>query len=155
MSSTMGSTHAQTDTAHVSDKKSIPVIEERLNVAKRAENSGRVRVRSYVIENPVEDRVTLRQENVSVQRRPVDRPLSAGEAAFKDRTIEATETSERAVVNKEARVTEEVVLNKTVENKTETVRDTVKKTQVEVEDERTDARKHGAGTTGKPGAFGG
>jgi uncharacterized protein (TIGR02271 family) len=141
--------------SEATSKEAIPVVEERLNIAKRVENSGRVRVRSYVVESPIEERVNLRQENVTIERRPVDRPLSAGENAFKDRTIEATATSERAVVNKEARVTEEVVLNKTVENKTETVHDTVKKTKVEVEDDRADARKLGSAKTGKTGPFGG
>jgi len=141
--------------AETASKEAIPVVEERLNIAKRVENSGRVRVRSYVVETPVEERVNLRQENVTIERRPVDRPLAAGENAFRDRTIEATATSERAVVNKEARVTEEVVLNKTVANKAETVHDTVKKTKVEVEDDRADARKLGTAKTGKPGASGG
>jgi len=140
--------------ADATSKEAIPVVEERLNIAKRVEDSGRVRVRSYVVESPVEERVNLRQENVTIERRPVDRPLAAGENAFKDRSIEATASSERAVVNKEARVTEEVVLNKSVENRTETVRDTVKKTKVEVEDDRADARKLGSAKTGKPGTFG-
>lgn len=124
----------------------IPVTEEQLNISKRAEIGGRVRVRSYVRETPVQEQVNLRQENVSIERRPVDRAAGAGD--FQDRTIEATESSERAVVNKQARVVEEVVLNKNVESRTETVRDTVRKTEVQVEDERA-----GKGTgTNAPGS---
>lgn len=129
----------------------IPIAEERLNIGKREEIAGRVRVRSYVVETPVNESVDLRQERVSVERRPVDRSVTGAEAAFKDRTIEATEKSERAVVNKEARVTEEVVLHKDAQTRHETINDTVRKTKVEVEDER---NKLGTGATGTTGLGG-
>ena len=113
--------------------EAIPVVEETLRVGKREVSGGRVRVRSYVVETPVEEQVTLRQEHVDVQRRAVDRPVTDADRLFQDRTIEATETSEEAVIAKEARVTEEVVIRKDAEQRTETVRDTVRRTEVEVE----------------------
>jgi uncharacterized protein (TIGR02271 family) len=128
------------------DEASIPIIEERLRVGKREAGHGRVRIRSYVVETPVEEQVTLRQEHVQVDRRPVDRPVTGTEAAFGERTIEATERREEAVVSKEARVTEEVSLRKTAEERTETVRDTVRRTEVEVDDDR----KTGAARTANP-----
>jgi stress response protein YsnF len=92
------------------------------------------------VETPVEEQVTLRDEHVSVERRTVDRaPTPADEALFAERTIEATETDEEAVVSKTAHVTGEVVLSKTAEERVETVRDTVRRTEVEVEDARTTA----------------
>jgi uncharacterized protein (TIGR02271 family) len=118
------------------DEASIPVIEERLRVGKREVGHGRVRIRSYVVETPVQEQVTLREERVQVERRPVDRPLAGSEAAFQERTVEATERGEEAVVSKEARVKEEVSLRKTAEERTETVRDTVRRTEVKVEDDR-------------------
>ena len=123
------------------DRETIPVTEERLNVGKREVGGGRVRVRSYVVEQPVEEQVNLRDESVSVERRPVDRPLTGADRdrAFQERTIEAEEKSEEAVVNKEARVKEELVVNKDVNQRTETVQDTVRRTEVDVEDERGDA----------------
>jgi uncharacterized protein (TIGR02271 family) len=115
----------------------IPVAEEHLHVGKRAVERGRVRVRSYVVETPVEETVTLRDETVSVERRAVDRPLGEVPAdAFRERSIEVTETDEQAVVAKEARVTEELVVRKEVATETETVRDTVRRTEVEIEDDR-------------------
>ena len=120
----------------------IPIVEERLNVTKRETAHGRVRIRSYVVETPVQEQVTLREEHVSIERRPVAPPVAAGDDAFRERTIEATESSEEAVVSKEARVTEEVVVRKQSEERTETVSDTVRRTEVEVEDER--------GRTGAP-----
>jgi len=123
----------------------IPIVEERLRVGKREVGHGRVRIRSYVVETPVHGQVTLHEERVNVERRPVDRPLTgADEALFQNRVIEATETAEEAVVAKEARVVEEVALRKTAEERTETVRDTVRRTEVEVEDERVAATKTSA-----------
>lgn len=115
----------------------IPVVDERLVVGKRDVNLGRVRVRSYIREEAVNANVNLHDERVSIERRPVDRPLTDADAAFRDRTIEAEEHAEEAVVGKEARVTEEISLRKEGTDRQETISDTVRKTEVEIEDERT------------------
>jgi len=114
----------------------IPVTEEELRVGKRDVSHGRVRVRSYVVETPVEEEVSLREERVEVERRPVDRPLAAGERAFDERTLEVEERAEEAVVSKQARVKEEVILKKRSDDRTEKVADTVRSTKVEVDDAR-------------------
>lgn len=114
----------------------ISVVEERLVVGKRDVSHGRVRIRSYVREVPVTADVSLRNERVSLERRPVDRAVSATDLSFQDRTIEAEEFAEEAVIEKEARVVEEVALRKDVNQETRTISDTVKKTEVEIEDER-------------------
>jgi uncharacterized protein (TIGR02271 family) len=119
------------------EEERIPVVEERLRVGKREVEHGRVRIRSYVVETPVQEQVTLREERVEVERRPVDRPLAdADQAAFRERTIEATETAEEVVVAKETRVKEELVVRKTADERTETVSDKVRSTEVEVDDDR-------------------
>jgi stress response protein YsnF len=100
---------------------------------------GRVRIRSYVVETPVSEQVDLREEHVEVQRRPVDRTISGTEDAFRERTIEMEERGEEAVVSKEARVKEELVVRKGVEQRTETISDTIRRTEVEVDDERANA----------------
>jgi uncharacterized protein (TIGR02271 family) len=118
----------------------IPVAEEQLHVGKREVEHGRVRVRSYVVERPVQEQVSLREENVHVERRPVEGSARAsavsGDALFQERTIEMDEKREEAVVSKEARVKEELVVRKDVEQRTETISDTVRSTEVDVEDER-------------------
>ena len=131
-----GSGAATATTTNAAGEEVIQAAEEQLRVGKREVGRGGVRVRSYVTERPVEEQVELRQERVTVERRPVDRELAPGEAAFQERTIEAVERGEEAVVSKTARVTEEIGLRKDVERETETVRDTVRKQEVEVEDER-------------------
>lgn len=114
----------------------IPVVEEQLVVGKRDVNRGGVRVRSYVTETPVHEQIRLRNEQVNVERRSVDQPLSAADTdadAFRERTINMTATGEEAVVGKTARVVEEVVVSKTAEEHVENVDDTVRRTDVEVE----------------------
>jgi uncharacterized protein (TIGR02271 family) len=116
----------------------IPVVEESLRVGKRAVERGGVRVRARIIETPVEETVTLRDETINVERRAVSRDVTDVPAdAFRERTIEVTETDEEAVVAKTARVVEEVVVRKDVTEEVHTVRDTVRRTEVEVEDSRT------------------
>jgi len=123
------------ETQNLHDEKSIPVVEEELKVGKREVERGGIRVYSRMEEKPVAEQVTLREERVNVERRPVDRPATAGDfnQAFKEGTIEVTERVEQPVVQKEARVVEEVVVGKDATERTETVRDTIKKTDVQVE----------------------
>jgi len=126
--------HMRTDTTQTSGERAIPVIEEEVHIGKEAVRGGGVRVYTTMTERPIEESVTLREEHVSVQRRPADRAVSAADVdALRDGEIEVTETSERAVVSKEARVVEEVVIDKDVQERTETVRDSVRKTDVQVE----------------------
>jgi uncharacterized protein (TIGR02271 family) len=125
----------------------IPVVEEELKVGKREVERGAVRVESKVTETPVEAEVNLREERVRVERRPVDRPVGSADNAFKEGTIELTERAEEAVVGKEARVVEEVVVGKEVAERTETVRDTVRRTDVDVKEVDTDKSRGARGSS--------
>jgi hypothetical protein len=122
------------------DEDVVERAEEEVRVGKREVGRGGVRVRSYVTERPVEEQVNLREERVQVERRPVDRPVQPGDAAFQEKEITATERGEEAVVDKQARVVEEIGIRKDVDTRTETVRDTVRQQEVEVEDDRTTSR---------------
>jgi stress response protein YsnF len=114
--------------------QSIPVIEENLNVGKREIETGGVRLRSRIFERPVEENLRLREEHVRVERVPVNRPATEADFdTFREGEIEMTETTEVPVVNKEARVVEEVRLTKDVDQREEVVRDTVRQTDVDVE----------------------
>jgi len=104
---------------------------------------GKVRVRSYVIEQPVSQQVTLKDQHVHVERHAVDRPLRPDEGTFQERTIVAEETREEPVVSKQARVKEEVVVKKDAQQHTQTVSDKVRHTEVKVEDERGNAVQPG------------
>ena len=116
----------------------LQVVEERLNVGKRAVSRGKVRLHSYVVENQVSETITLRDETVTIDRHAVDRPVAAlGADAFQERTIEMEEIDEEAVVGKTVRVVEEIGIRKDVSDRSETVRDTVRSTKVDIEDSRT------------------
>ncbi|MDB5761093.1 MAG: hypothetical protein JWQ21_88, partial [Herminiimonas sp.] len=87
-----------------------------------------------VTEKPVQESVQLREEHVKVERHPVDQPATAADmAAFKEGSLELRETAEEPVVGKTARVVDEVVIGKEVRERTETIDDTVRRTEVEVE----------------------
>jgi len=112
----------------------VPVVEEQLEVGKRQVSGGAVRVVSRVVSRPVSESVELRREEATVERHAVDRPATEADlAAMQERTIEVTEMAERPVVSKTARVVEEVVVGKQVSSDTQTVEDTVRRTEVEVE----------------------
>ncbi|QJE02285.1 DUF2382 domain-containing protein [Massilia forsythiae] len=112
----------------------IPVVQEELKVGKREVQRGGVRVFSRVVETPVDQSIGLREEHVSVERRPVNQPIDPSDVtAFKEQSIELRETAEEAVVQKSARVVEEVLVGKEVSQRQEQIHDTVRRTEVEVE----------------------
>jgi len=126
----------RTDDIDTSGKQqvAIPVVEEDLQVGKREVEKGGVRVETRVVEKPVEETVNLREENVRVERVPTDRPLTEREMAeMRNGTIEVVERAEIPMVTKEARVVEEVLVTKDTTQRSETVRDTVKHTEVFVQ----------------------
>jgi len=117
------------------EEVTVPVVEEDIAIGKREVERGHVRIYSRVKEQPVEESVRLREEKVTVERRPVNRPATDADvaAAAAQQVIEVTETVEEPVVNKQARVVEEVVVHKEVDEHTETVRGTARHTEVEVQ----------------------
>jgi uncharacterized protein (TIGR02271 family) len=138
---------------HVVEEERIPIVEEELRVGKREVERGGARVRSYVREVPVHEEVTLREEHVQVERRPVDQQASGAAGGvqqagdmLQDREMEMRETAEEPVVQKVAAVREEVVVRKTAEERTEQIDETVRHTEVEVDE--------GAGDRSAFGSFG-
>jgi uncharacterized protein (TIGR02271 family) len=113
----------------------IPIVEEELQVRKREVDRGGVRVYSHVVETPATADVTLRDEQIRVVRRPVNRAATAADFKMgQGSVIEVNATGEEAVVGKTARVVEEVLVGKQSSSHTEVIRDSVRKTEVEVEE---------------------
>jgi len=112
--------------------RSIPVVQEELQIGKRMVRRGGVRIYNRVVEQPVEEQVTLREEHVRVERHATDRPATEADLRG-DEVIEVTEMAEEPVVGKRSRVVEEVTVGKETRDRTETVRDTVRRTDVNVE----------------------
>lgn len=126
-------------------------LQEELKVGKRAVSRGGVRVFTRMSEVPVTETVRLREEHADIKRTAVDRAATPADfAAFKEGSIEIRDTAEEAVVSKTARVVGEVEVGKVATEREETVRDTVRKTKVEVEqlDGASDHATHGGAQVG-------
>ncbi len=124
------------------NEQSAKVIKEEMHVGKQDTVTGGARLRSYMIEKPVEATVRLRVEHAYVERQPVNRPATEADFAnFKEGEISVTEHAERATVSKDAKVVEEVKLGKTTEQQKQTIKDTVRETKVEVEKTNVDSKK--------------
>lgn len=131
---TYGSAPAPVAAAREDQGSFIPLVKEDLEVGKRTVDRGGIRVYRRVIEVPVEESVSLREEHVNVDRHTVDRPATEQDFAFGNRSFELTETAEEAVIGKSARVVEEVVVGKSASERTQTISDSVRHTEVEVEE---------------------
>lgn len=124
-----------TDEVQRERERVIPVVQESLAVGKRDVDLGTVRVVSRVVEKPVTEQVELTTQRATVERRPVNRPASAADlnAMQKGASVEVHESTEQAVVQKTARVVEEVVVGAEQTAKTEQIKDTVRSNVVEVD----------------------
>ena len=94
-----------------------------------------IRVFSHLTGRPIEETANLRQESVNATR-PVDRPITDADLdkAFQKQSMEGTETGEEAVAAAQASMTEEMAVHKDVEERPETMRDTVRQSGVQAED---------------------
>jgi uncharacterized protein (TIGR02271 family) len=117
----------------VSKDQVLRLAEEQLEVGKKLVEQGTTRIRRFVTEKPVEASVTLHEEHAEVVRRAVTDPSYVQDIDWSDTTVEVIETAEQAVVSKSSHIAEEVVVGKTGSDRVETVHDTVRRQQVEVE----------------------
>jgi uncharacterized protein (TIGR02271 family) len=141
----MGTPDATTEPNRISEtnerEEVIPLAEEQVEIGKRRVDH-QTRIRRYVVETPVERQVTLRDETAVIERRRPAEGTSLGDGAFEERTVEVHTSSEQPEVTKAANIAEEVVVHKTVTERPETIRETVRKEQVEViKDDPTAARR--------------
>ena len=123
-------------------KLTVPIIEEELEIGKKVVQRGGVRIHTRTVEKPVETKVNLRQEHVHIERRAVDRPVSQADLdTLEAGAITLTEQAEEAVIGKRKRVVEEVIVSKETESRTETLKDTLRRTDVEIEGLDTSPKK--------------
>jgi uncharacterized protein (TIGR02271 family) len=135
--------------ADLGQKEVIRLAEEHLDVGKRLVEKGTTRIRRFVTEKPVEAQVTLHEEHAEVVRRAVSDPDYVKDIDWSDSTVEVRETAEQAIISKSAHIAEEVVVGRAGSDRVETVRDTVRRQEVEVE------RVPGAGAPGTGGSAAG
>jgi len=131
---TTGTTGYTNTTLDQAGEIKVPIVQEELQVGKREVEGGGVRVNTRVEEVPVNEQVTLREETVDIHRKPVDRAVTDADInSFQEGTFEVRERDEQAVVAKQARVVEEVHIKKNVEERVENIQDTVRRTDVDVQ----------------------
>jgi uncharacterized protein (TIGR02271 family) len=116
----------------------VPVMEEELTATVREREAGAVRIEKDVITEEQTLDVPVTEERVRVERRVVDRPISAADAdAFEETVIEVPLRTEEVDIQKRARVAEEVVVSKEATQRTERVADTVRREEVFVDEDAT------------------
>ena len=117
------------------DEVKLTRAAEELRVGKRAVEAGEVEVSKRVESRRVTEPVTLREEEVEIERRPVTGSALADVQITADE-IRIPVTREEAVIEKQAVVKEEIVIRK---HQTET-RETV---EADLREERVDIERHG------------
>ena len=133
-----------------SEGTAIPIVEEELVVGKREVDRGGVRIYSHVVERPVDADINLREEHINVERRVVNRPATAADfAAGSGSVIELNATGEEAVVGKTSRVVEEVLVGKQSSEHTQAIHDSVRKTEVDIEQVPAESITTGTGMVDK------
>ncbi len=130
--------------------ETVQLSEEQLSIGKRVVNRGTTRIRRFVVETPVEQQVTLRDETVTVERRPAA-GQTASNPSFTEQSVEVQAFGEEPVVSKNARVVEEVVIGKQGSDRTETVRDTVRREDVEITKAASDTASVSERAASRPG----
>jgi len=124
------SARAERDRTREAAEERIPVVKEELEVGKR-QREERFHVRVYTTERPVQETVNLRDERVIVERRPASGRADGTLPEARD--FEVVEKHEEPVVTKTGKVTEEVVVRKDSNQRTETVEGNVRETHVDVD----------------------
>ncbi|WP_116453510.1 DUF2382 domain-containing protein [Blastococcus litoris] len=131
------------DTSGPTTDDAMTRSEEHLNVGTRRVEAGRARLRKYVVTENVTQTVPVSHEEVRLEREPIT-DADAGAAldgpAISEEEHEVVLHAERPVVAKEAVPVERVRLDTETVTSQETVTDTVRKEQVEL-DADTDVRR--------------
>ncbi len=127
--------HTDDEIADESQSKIVPAIGENPEVPKKEVPTGGVRVRSRIVEKPVEENLRLREEHVHIERRKVDRaPTDEELRNFKKETAEFTADTKVPGMDTTPKVVEEVSVQKDVDLSNENVHDKVRSSDVVVED---------------------
>ena len=125
----------QAQPSRVADDDTLRVQrhEEELQAQTVQREAGAVRVDKDIVEEQQTLEVPVTREEVHVQSRPVDQPVTDTSEAFQGGTLEVPVREEDVQVRKEARVAEELEIDKRAVQETERVSDTVRKEDVRVE----------------------
>lgn len=130
-------------TGDESEEDILRLAEEQLEVGKRLVSEGSTRVRRYTVTDEVAKDISLHEQHADIFRRSVNEPALTGEVDWSEKTVEVAESHEQPVINKTTNVKEEVVVRTDGSDRTETVSDTVRRQEVDI-DRKTPAAVEGA-----------
>lgn len=130
----------------------LQLLEERLSVNKDKIVAGLLKVGKHVVSEPKTVNVELTEEQAHIQRTPVNRPTDRTIGETSNATIEVELEAERANVNKQTYVIEEVNVDKVAQTRTETFNETVRREELDVQKDGVE-RVAGADTTAVPPAI--
>ena len=119
------------------DSERLERVEERLVADVTARRAGAVRLHKRVVEEPEEVEVTLRHDELDLERRPADRPLATGEAPVSTtgETTVVLVVEERLQVQRVPWVVEEIHLRRRLVTEEKRISDTVRKERWEIQPE--------------------
>lgn len=143
-------------TGDESEADILRLAEEQVEVGKRLVSEGSTRVRRYTVTDTVSEDISLHEQHADIFRRSVNEPALAGEVDWSEKTVEVAETHEQPVINKTTHVKEEVVVRTDGSDRTETINDTVRRQEVDIDHARGGLESELPGTTAgvKPAAAG-
>lgn len=118
--------------AQTANELRLQLREEELHATKQAVQAGEVEIRKTVHEEQRQIPVDLKHEEVYVERRQVDQPISGEITDAQDEVIRVPVYEEQVQVTKQGRIAEEVVIGKNVEQERQVVSGTVRREDVEV-----------------------
>lgn len=141
-------------TGDESEADILRLAEEQVEVGKRLVSEGSTRVRRYTVTDTVSEDISLHEQHADIFRRSVNEPALAGEVDWSEKTVEVAETHEQPVINKTTHVKEEVVVRTDGSDRTETINDTVRRQEVDIDHARGGLESELPGTTAgvKPAA---
>ena len=121
----------------------MTISEERVNVGTATQETGRARLRKYVVTENVTETVPVSHEEVRIEREPItDANRGAAEAgpAISEEEHEVVLHGEVPVVDKDVEAVERVRLDKETVTEQETVSDEVRKERVDLDEDGTTNR---------------
>jgi len=114
--------------------KRIQLLEEKLRVGKTEVQTGEFTAGKRVVTENVSENVTLKRDEIDIERHAVNRPARAGETiGMGSDTVSVPLYAEKAQVEKQPFVKEEITIDKVPETRTETVSEQVRREELVTE----------------------
>jgi uncharacterized protein (TIGR02271 family) len=125
----------------------VPLSEEEVKVGKRKVGAGEINVRKTVTTEQVNVPVELKREDAVIERVAASEMRPTGKEPFQEERIEVPLTREEPVVEKQTRVTGGVRIRKTEGVEQETIQESVRREDVDIDE----SGKASGSRKGRPG----